>query len=421
MEIVIVAPGSRGDVQPYVALAKGLREAGHGVRLVTHEDFEALGAAHGVDVWPAPGSVRAVAQGQRMRQRLASGSFLAVMAAMAREAKRAALTMTRAGLAASEGADLILAGIGGLFTGLALAEKRGLPLIPAYYIPFTPTRAFPSFLLSSLPRWMGPAVNRPSHLLARQVMWQGFRAGDAVARRQVLDVPPAPLRGPFAAAALRGSPTLYGYSPSVIARPSDWGDDVHVTGYWFLDANADWAPPPALAAFLEAGPPPVYIGFGSMSSRDPAATSSLILKTLARTGQRAVLLSGWGGLQADDAPDSVFLIDSVPFSWLFLRVSGVVHHGGAGTTAAGLRAGVPTQVVPFFGDQPFWGRRVAALGAGPPPIPQRRLTVDRLAAAIERLVGDEGIRQRAAELGARIRAEDGVGQAVSLIEGFARA
>ena len=167
--------------------------------------------------------------------------------------------------------------------------------------------------------------------------------------------------------------------------------------------------------FLEAGSPPVYIGFGSMSSREPEATTRLVIEALRRVGQRAILLSGWGGLQKTDLPDMVFMGESLPHAWLFPRVAAVVHHGGAGTTAAGLRAGVPSITVPFFGDQPFWGRRIAELGVGPEPIPRRRLTVERLASAIQQAVGDDGMRLRAAKLGARIRAEDGIAGAVEII------
>jgi len=296
-----------------------------------------------------------------------------------------------------------------------VAEKLYLPFVQAYYIPFTPTRAYPSFLLPKVPRWLGGVLNSLSHRLARQVMWQPFRAADRRARKEVLGLPPAPVWGPYRTDRLLGQPVLYGFSPSVIPPAPDWPDNVHVTGYWFLDPPEDWRPPAELEAFLAAGAPPVYVGFGSMSSRNPQQTADLVLEALARTGQRAILLSGWGGLQAGDLPETVFALESAPFSWLFPRVRAVVHHGGAGTTAAGLRAGVPAVVVPFFGDQPFWGQRVADLGVGPEPVPRRKLTVERLARGIEQVVTDPGMRQRAAELGARIQAEDGIGRAVAVV------
>jgi sterol 3beta-glucosyltransferase len=188
-----------------------------------------------------------------------------------------------------------------------------------------------------------------------------------------------------------------------------------VTGYWFLDHPPDWQPPADLVDFLESGPPPIYVGFGSMPSRDPEKICRIVLHALRQSGQRGVIATGWEGLSQSDLPDEVFVIEAVPHDWLFPRMAAVVHHGGAGTTGAGLRAGVPNIVVPISNDQPFWARQVKALGAGPAPIPRKRLTADRLAHAISVAVTDESIRKRAAELGETIRAEDGVVNAVRII------
>jgi sterol 3beta-glucosyltransferase len=416
MRVVIIATGSRGDVQPYLALGKGLLEAGHNVRLVTHNNFEGLVCSHGVEFWPVESDVQAIAQSEAMRERIEEGNFLHLMALMAREAQRGAAALAEVGLAACRGADLILAGMGGLYTGLALAEKLDLSFVPAYLVPFTPTRSFPSVLTPNLPDWSSKWLNRISHQLTRQAIWQGFRRADQLARRDILGLPPAPLTGPYSKERRQGYPILYGFSPSVIPIPSDWGDEVRVTGYWFLDGGQDWAPSPELVDFLEAGPPPIYIGFGSMSSRDPKETAQLAIQALKLAKQRGVLLSGWGGLEEADLPGEVMMVESIPHTWLFTRMAAVVHHGGAGTTGAGLRAGVPSVIVPFFGDQPFWGRRVADLGVGPRPIPRKKLTTERLAHAIRQSVSDQGMRRRAAELGTRIRAEDGVSSAVKVIE-----
>jgi sterol 3beta-glucosyltransferase len=200
-----------------------------------------------------------------------------------------------------------------------------------------------------------------------------------------------------------------------VPAPADWDNSSVVTGYWFLDTPSDWQPPQDLVAFLEHGPAPVYVGFGSMAFHDAARHMAHVLQALRKLGQRAVVASGWGGLKVEEVPASVFVVDSVPHDWLFPQVTAVVHHGGAGTTGAGLRAGKPTVICPFVGDQLFWGRRVAALGVGPRPLPQRRLTGERLAEAIHTAMNDEGMRQRAAALGAVIRSEDGVGQAVTYV------
>ena len=416
MRIAIVAPGSRGDVEPYIALGKGLVKAGHVLRLVTHQNFDTLVNSHGLEFWPIGGSVQEIAQSTEMSELIEKGNWLSIMAQMAKEAQRGALAGAEVGLAACKGMDLVLAGIGGLFLGFSLAEKLGLPFLQAYYIPFTPTRAFPSFLFPRLPAWLGGSLNRLSFHLTRQTMWQGFRSADRLARQKVLGLPAAPFWGPGNTDRGHDYPILYGFSPSVIPPPPDWESHIHVTGYWFLDPADDWNPPPALVEFLQAGPPPVYVGFGSMSNRKPEETADLILQALARTQQRAIILSGWSGMTKTDLPRSVYMLDSIPFSWLFPRVAAVVHHGGAGTTAAGLRAGIPSIVIPFFGDQPFWGQRVAELGVGPKPIPRRKLTVERLAQAIHEAVTDQTMRQRAADLGSRIQAEDGIAEAVAVVK-----
>jgi sterol 3beta-glucosyltransferase len=231
-------------------------------------------------------------------------------------------------------------------------------------------------------------------------------------RREALGLPPA--RGPLV---VRGRPVpmLYAYSEAVVPRPADWDAHTVVTGYWFLDAPAGWQPPAALREFLAAGPPPVYVGFGSMFMAGGAETTRLVLQALALSGQRGVVATGWGGLTAETAPSDVFFLEAAPHDWLFPQVAAVVHHGGAGTTGAGLRAGRPTLICPLVGDQPFWGRRVAALGVGPAPLPLFKLTAERLADAITRATTEAGMRQRAAALGEHLRREDGVGRAVTFI------
>ncbi len=417
MQITILAMGSRGDVQPYVALGSGLKSAGHSVQMLSTLDFQPLVAAHGLEFAAIGDS--AIAQAQAHMKDLAEqGNLLQILSATGQGARQLAEQTARSGLQASQGSDLIIGGLG--FMGLALAEKLGTAYVPAYLVPLTPTRTFPSALAplpqSKLTRW----ANRLSHTLTQQMMWRMmFRSADTYARTEVLDLPPLPRPGPFKLLEQQDAPLLYGYSPAVLPPPSDWSANIHVTGYWFLDAPAGWQPPQALAEFLAAGPPPVYIGFGSMFSRDPQANTALMIAALQRTGQRGILYGGWGGLAQSDLPDNVLMIDAVPHSWLFPHMAAVVHHGGAGTTAAGLRAGVPSIIVPFFGDQPFWGRRVQALGVGPQAIPRRQLSAAKLAAAIDQALSDSRMQQRAAALGARIRAEDGIGRAVEVIQQWA--
>lgn len=218
---------------------------------------------------------------------------------------------------------------------------------------------------------------------------------------------------------LNKTPSLLLVSPQVIPRPSDWQPHYHITGYLF-DEDIQWQPPSDLLHFLADGEKPIYIGFGSMRDRKPEATTRLVLEAVKRTGNRAVLLSGWAGIGVDSMPDNVFLLDYAPHTWLFPRMAAVVHHGGAGTTAAGLRAGIPSVIVPMIADQPFWGRRIYELGAGTTPIPHNKLTVEKLAEAIRSATHNSLMRQRAAELGAKIASEDGLKNALETFERLLR-
>lgn len=414
MQATIIAAGSRGDVQPYVALGKGLQEAGHTVSFLASSDFEGLVAAHGLTFFDMGGSIEAVARG--MQGLLEGGNFLKILATMGPTAQRMVTQATASGLRACERSDLIVAGLGGLFVAVALSDKLGIPVVPAYLYPFTPTRDFPAVLSPSPRMALPPWANRLSHRMAQQMMWQTFRAADNKARRKILGIAPLPFWGPFASLEKDDRTTLCGYSPHVVPVPKDWPSSIHVTGYWFLEPSIEWEPPNQLTAFLESGPPPVYIGFGSMANRKPEEVAALVLRALQLTGQRAVVSEGWGGMKARELPNTVCAVGSIPHSWLFPRMAAVVHHGGVGTTAAGLRAGVPAAVVPFFGDQPFWARRVHEMGVGPPPIPRRRLTVDRLADAIQSAVSNAEMRRRAAMLGERIRDDNGTSRAVEVLQ-----
>ena len=415
MRITIIAMGSRGDIQPYIALGTGLKAAGHFVRLMSHENFERLVSSYGLEFWPVAGDVQALLETPEMRDLVEKGNLLAISKYIAKAAERAAIDSAREGWRAAQGMDLLIGGIGGIFIGTALAQRLGIPFLQAYLLPFTPTAAFPAVIVPQSLSKLGGMFNRFSHHLFRQIMWQGGRAANNLARQTILDLPAAPFFGPFNSASLQQTPVLYGFSPAALSPPSDW-KNTHVTGYWFLDEAPNWTPPPALIDFLDNGESPLYIGFGSMTSSKPEEIANLVIAALARTGQRGILQSGWGGLSKADLPETVLMVDSIPHSWLFPRVAAVVHHGGAGTTAAGLRAGVPSIVIPFFGDQPFWGQRVADLGVGTTPIPRKQLTVESLAKAIGQVVTDRSMRQRAADLGAKIQAEDGIANAVALIQ-----
>ena len=408
--------GSRGDVQPYIALGLGLQKEGHPVRLIATQDFETQVKSHGLEFWPIRGNSQESIEGKEWREVSEKGNIIIIMNQLIKHALRSAIEWMEDARIACQGMDLLITGSVGLSIAISLAEKYHLPLLQAHLIPITPTKTFPSLLVPQTLPNLGGAFNLISNRLTQQMMIQASRPMLNQARQKVLGLPRASLFDPTPACISKNFPTLYGFSPSVIPAPTDWSAENHVTGYWFLDAVDDWTPPSTLLKFLQAGPPPIYIGFGSMSSRNPQETADLVIEAVKKTNQRALLFSGWGGLHKEDLPDSILMLDSTPHDWLFPRVSAVVHHGGAGTTAAGLRAGVPSIVIPFLIDQPFWGKRVYDLGVGPAPIPRSKLPVDKLAQAIQETVTNAAMRQRATDLGAKIQAEDGIANAVEIIQ-----
>ncbi len=275
------------------------------------------------------------------------------------------------------------------------------------------TGAFPAPLLPQPPiSW--PALNRASHHLAELLFWQGLHPLLNQVRTDAA-LSALPWYPTLGRAVQKGRPTLFAYSSLVAPKPADWPANAQITGFWFLDQPSSYTPSAALTAFLSAGDPPVYIGFGSMNTRDPRRTGELALRALALSGRRGILMRGWGGLDANHLLADVLMIDEVPHAWLFPQMAAVVHHGGAGTTGASLRAGVPAVLVPFFADQPFWAERVHMLGVGPAPIPRRRLTAERLAGAIEAATTPPK-RARAAAVGRQIAAEAGVAQAITQVE-----
>lgn len=417
MRITILAIGSRGDVQPLVALGVALqRTRRHEVSFVTSDDFESVVRNRGLDFSPLGVNARELLGTEAARGVLESGRN--VIQGMWQVVRMMQPTLERlmesAWQACQETDAIIFSTLG--FGAYHISEKQRAPCFWALPFPFfSRTRSFPSLAFPFLP--LGGIYNLLTHviieLFAQQLTGRFINRW----RQERLGLPPLSLlKWPYNRMDGKPVPTLYSYSPAVVPKPGDWGEHIHVTGYWFLDHPSDWQPPADLVDFLESGPPPVYVGFGSMSNRDPEATTRVILQALERSGQRGLIATGWGGLKSADLPAGVFKIEAVPHDWLFPRVAAVVHHGGAGSTAAGLRGGVPSVLVPHFGDQSFWARQVLRLDVGPKPIPRKRLTAEKLGAAIATAVTDENLRARAAALGERIRAEDGVGRAVNEIE-----
>lgn len=414
MDITVIAIGSRGDVQPYLALARSLRHVGHHVRLVAPPNFARLAQEYEITFCSVGVDFQALLNNERIKTIIESGKLISSLRSLRREFLTIIDDLFLDIWRASQGTEMVIATVIGPI-GYSVAEKRGVPYIEAVMQPFTPTRAFPSPVVSPQLR-LGGAVNRLTHRVFEQAFWQLYRANINRFRTQTLGLRPHALTGPLRHIRESSVLRLYAYSPQVVPRPDDWPTTHQVTGYWFLPSPAGWQPPRDLCRFLEAGEPPVYIGFGSMMSRDPQHMAAIATEALTRTGQRGILAGGWGALDGEmQRSDRIFSVDSIPHDWLFPRMAALVHHGGAGTTGVALRSGVPSVVVPFGFDQAFWGQRIAALGVGPPPLPRPTLTAVQLANAIEQTIHDAPMQERAARLGVQIQAEYGTAQAIDHI------
>ncbi|KAH7070679.1 putative glucosyl/glucuronosyl transferase [Paraphoma chrysanthemicola] len=425
LNVVIQVVGSRGDVQPFVALGRVLKATyGHRVRLATHPNFKSFVEENGLEFFSIGGDpsqlmafmvknpslmpgFRSLVSGDVSRRRRDVAEYIQGCWRSCYKSGDGITEDDSSELAARPFvADCIIANPPS-FAHIHCAEKLGIPLHMMFTMPYSPTQAFPHPLANIQSNADPQLTNYISYAMIEVLSWQGL--GDIINRfrAKCLGLDPVSMFSAPGMLPRLKVPHTYCWSPALIPKPTDWGSHISISGFYFLE-SPDYTPDLELQAFLNAGPPPVYIGFGSIVLKDPNAMTDLILEAVKKTGQRLLLSKGWGGIGAEEIgiPDSVFMLGNVPHDWLFKQVSCVVHHGGAGTTAAGISAGRPTVVVPFFGDQPFWGSMVARAGAGPDPIPHKHLTADNLARAIDFCLKPESL-ERAKELASKIAAERG--------------
>lgn len=413
MHITILALGSRGDVQPFVPLGKALQEAGHHVRVATFDLFSSMIRDAGLEFYPIRGDIQALLSSAMQRENVSSqGSPFKSMLTIARSFGSLAQSLPQ-DLSGLRSTDLVLNQLPANLFGGDLAEYLGIPWAIVTVIPLTRTLTRPLVGLPNTLSWI-PGYNLFTYWLGEQVGWQLFRKTVNRLRTETFGLPPQPFFGPYKAIARNRVPVLCGFSEHVVPRPPDWGAHVHLTGWWYPDEPA-WAPPAELQRFLEAGPPPLFIGFGSMPVNEPAKITALIVEAVRLIGQRAILHAGWAGL-GGALPPEIFPIHYAPYGWLFPKMAVIVHHGGSGTTGFGFRSGVPSLIVPFLFDQFYWGARAMEMGVGPEPVPFNKLSAQRLAAAIHTAITSAEMRRRAAVLGQKLQAENGIQRAVEIIQ-----
>ncbi|MDH5832790.1 glycosyltransferase [Luteimonas kalidii] len=399
MRILLLTYGTEGDTRPLAALGHALRQAGHEARLLA--DASALGSAQALGLpcdalagdirgaIAAEGAMRAITRNLSALTRRHTGDWLA----QAIDAGRGCDAVVVSGLAA--------------FAGLSAAEALGVPAIGAMLIPISPTAAFPSpFLPLAPPR----AFNAASHRLFGQLSWRLFRGATNRARRAA-GLPPR-------RRLWTDHPMLYGISPSLVPPPADWPGNAHVCGQWIPPLAATYTPDADLLAFLDAGEPPVYVGFGSMAGFDDARLVEAVVGAVG--GRRALFHPGWSGIDATRLPGNFHPVGHVPHDWLLPRTALAIHHGGSGTTHSACRAGIPSVIVPFAGDQFFWNARLRQAGVMRHALRGGTITAARLSEAIDFARG-EGARRHAALLGARMQREHGCEAAVALVERYATA
>ncbi|WP_213806670.1 glycosyltransferase [Granulicella sp. dw_53] len=408
--IVIFTIGTQGDVRPCVALGQGLHRAGYLVRIATSSNFAELVRSAGLEFSPLTADFQAMLEADVTIAD--QGLNLRAMARIFRE--RYAIWATNwveEGLSACEGAGLLIGVSNSIMLAKALSEALGIPFAIARLQPLTLSRILPPIMLSSGRRKMPGVLSLGAHYLIFKLLWDVMRPAINEIVRPQLRLPLYQWYGPYFRE-LHTAKIINGFSSHVLPRPLDWPDSSQVTGYWFLD-QPTWDPPKALSQFLAAGSKPIYVGFGSMVSSNTAAFTQTVLDAFKKSGQRAVLATGWGALNGDEGPhdEQIFFLRHAPHDGLFPLMSAAVHHGGAGTTAAAVRAGIPSVIVPFFGDQPFWAHRLNRLGVAPLALERKNLTPDALAFALT-TTQQASMLQAAATLGQAVRAEDSIGEAL---------
>lgn len=408
--VAIATIGTLGDVLPYISLGLALKARGYDVVLGASSDFEALIGEHGLEFHCLGTSIQEFLS-QPLFENVMSQNMLVNLPALLAQGQELVDMAARRSWGMAQGADAIIINLNTSF-GIDIAEALDIPAIMTALQPLNDTKEFP-FCTYSGPD-LGPVFNRLSYTAA-SVQQAYYDLPRNRLRRELMGLSPREKGGFFKDTKGKNLTTIYAYSSHVSPRPRDWPRTAIVTGYWRCPDRTGWKPSKEFKSFLNDGPKPIYIGYGSMPFG--AEHNTDVLRTaVEQWGGRAIVSSGWGGINADKLPSNIFAIDKAPHDRLFELVAGVVHHGGAGTTSAGLHAGRPTFIVPQTYDQPFWGQRVHELECGPTPVPLRKLTPDILADALKELENNQKYFENAKQLGQKLKEEDGAARATKHVE-----
>jgi sterol 3beta-glucosyltransferase len=410
MNITLLTYGSRGDVQPFIPLSLGWMAEGHSVKLAAPSRFKSLVEEHGIQFFPLAGKPEDLSR----RLNDVGHNFVKMVREIMNHAIEIGAEVSHQTEEACSNADLIVHTFMHAVGAHTLAREKNIPDIHIQLFPmFTPTGDYPNVTLPDLRLRI---LNRFTHKISQKITVWASRVGFEQVRRHS-GLPKRKLYSPFDSDPLRPrTPILCAWSPIILPPSEDWPDHIHVTGYYLQDFSSSYQPPAELQKFIDSGEPPVCVSFGSMVNRDAERIDKIVNNALIQMNHRGIILSGWGAVKNRSSRDIVYF-DSALHDWLLPRCKMVIHHGGAGTTSAGLRAGIPSIIIPFTADQPFWGRRVHAIGAGSDPILVKNLSVEKLTRAMAE-VDTDIVRKRAHIVGQKIRSEDGIHCAVKLIEKY---
>ncbi len=410
MKITILTYGSRGDVQPFLALAVGLTRAGHAVTLAAPHRFTEFIESYGIHCEPLAGDPDELS----LYLNQAGKNPIKMVQSMQKHVVGIAPEVVRGVKRALVATDMIIHSFAFTTGAHSFARELGLPDVSIQMFPvFAPTRQFPAIGVNgSKSGW----INYFTHWFSTKIFWHAGNAGYYQLRKKAPQDFPSKLFWPFKPSSTRvHTPLIFAISPQILPMPKEWSTPhIHQTGYFFLEEQ-NYNPPPELENFLKSGKPPLCMTFGSMVNPDVQRVTQSILEAAIHLGERIIILTGWGGWQPDVRNEDTFFIESAPHSWLFQQCKLVIHHGGAGTTAAGLKAGTPEIIIPHAADQPFWGSRIAEIGVGPAPIPVKKVTTEKLISALQNTNSEE-IRNKAAQISLQIQSENGIEKAISIIE-----
>lgn len=407
MRFTVVTCVTEGDTRPIIGVCRGLLNAGHDVQFFGDRSTLSIAESHGIPARPLHGDIKAVLDSGRAFENpsQSEGKVIHLAKFLAQIANENALQwMKEVGDDARSSQAILFSGIAS-YVGLAIAEGLRLPGVGLGLLPISPTMAFPSPLLPI--RKFPKIFNRISYKAVNTLFWYLFRRKINVARKEIYGQESRKKMW-------RDYPILYGISRHLIPEPTDWPEIWKLCGAWTTE-HANWQPPASLVDFLASGPPPIYVGFGSMAGFDRQKMLATVIEAV--DGRRALFFPGWSGIEPNLLPRNFFVIGATPHSWLFPHTSMVIHHGGAGTSHTASRAGVPSIVIPFGGDQFFWAQRLATLGVAPPFVSHSKITASALSRMIAFAEKSETI-QRARRLGAAMAQEDGISYAVQQIEKY---